>query len=389
MSSTTRYGLISADAHVFEPGDLFVSRLPAGLRDRAPELVTADGVSSWVVEGVGRAPLPASAVTGSGYNLPDGISAGAAFADIMPALYDPAERLKAQFADSVDAEVLYGFPYLWDAIKQSDDAELRLGCARAYNEWLSEFCSHAPERLFGVGRIPTSSVEDAAAEMRRCVEVLGLRGFVLDAWPDDAARATDPALDPIWAVAAETELPISLHYGLGEARSAPTAAIAAGMKPPASTEVIPMASAGVFERYPNLRIVLAHGDAGWSFHWLEFLDNTYQRQRHLELFKLPNADVYPSEYFRRHVWFTVQRDRAAVTNRQMLGKEHLMWASHFPLDSTDFPDNRRQAMQVTEELPADDRQAILADNAARLYRLAGYPPVDPPPFDQVERLVHI
>ena len=132
-----------------------------------------------------------------------------------------------------------------------------------------------------------------------------------------------------------------------------------------------MAAAGVFERYPNLRFVLAHGDAGWSFHWMEFLDNTYLRQRHLELFKLPNDEVYPSEYFRRHVWFTIQQDRSAVTNREMLGREHIMWASHFPLDTTDWPDNHQAAMLTTEEIPAEDRRALLADNTAKLYRLPG------------------
>jgi predicted TIM-barrel fold metal-dependent hydrolase len=122
---------------------------------------------------------------------------------------------------------------------------------------------------------------------------------------------------------------------------------------------------------------------------MEFLDNTYMRQRHLDLFKLPNPDVYPSEYVRRNFWFTVQHDRAAVTNRQMMGREHLMWASHFPLDATNWPDNRQQAMQVTEELPAEDRQAILADNVARLYQLPGYEPLAPPPYGSIERLVHI
>src|SRR6476661_9324930 len=97
------YELISADSHVLEPADLFATRLPSALRGQAPKLVSADGVSTWEVEGVGPVPLPASAVTGSGYDLPNGVSAGAAFDDVMPALYDPAERVKAQYADSVDA----------------------------------------------------------------------------------------------------------------------------------------------------------------------------------------------------------------------------------------------------------------------------------------------
>jgi predicted TIM-barrel fold metal-dependent hydrolase len=389
MTGTTRYELISADSHVLEPPDLFSTRLPAALRDRAPKLETADGVSQWVVEDVAPAPLPASAVTGSGYNLPGGVSAGAAFDDVMPALHDPAARLKAQYADSVDAEVLYGFPHLWDTIKQVSDPDLRTACAQAHNEWLSEFCAHAPDRLVGVGRIPTGSLEDATAEMQRIVDELGLKGFVLDALPEGFVSPADPRLDAIWEVASDSGLPITFHYGLGGARSAPTAAIAAGMKPPAADSILPMASGGAFERFPTLRMVMAHADAGWIFHWMEFLDNTYMRQRHLELFKLPNPDVYPSEYMRRHFWFTVQHDRAAVSKRAMMGLEHLMWASHFPLDAANWPDDREQAVQLTAELPADEKQAILADNVARLYQLDGYEPVLPPDFDAIERLVYI
>ena len=389
MNSTKGYELISADSHVLEPADLFATRLPSGLRGRAPKLVSSDGVSVWEVEGVGPVPLPASAVTGSGYDLPNGVSAGAAFDDVMPALYDPAERIKAQYTDSVDAEVLYGYPYLWDAIKQLDDADLRLACAQVYNDWIAEFCSHAPDKLIGVGRIPSAGIEAARDEMRRCVDDLGLKGFVFDAWPDDATGPADPALDALWDVANASGIPVSLHFGVGNARSAPPANIAAGLKPPAADVMLPLVSGDVFGRFPDLRMVMAHADAGWTFHWMEFLDNNYLRQRHLDLFKLPNPDIYPSEYMRRQFWFTVHQDRAAVTNRRMMGTEHLMWASHFPLDATNWPDNRQQAMKVTEEVSAEDRQAILADNVARLYQLPGYEPLGPSPYESIERLVHV
>jgi predicted TIM-barrel fold metal-dependent hydrolase len=177
---------------------------------------------------------------------------------------------------------------------------------------------------------------------------------------------------------------------LGTSRSAPTAGITAGMKPPMSEAALPMAASGVFDRFPNLRMVFAHGDAGWSFFWLEFFDNTYLRQRHLEFYKLEREDVFPSEYIRRHFWFTVQQDRSAVKHRNVFSTDHLLWGSHFPLDACDWPDDRSQAMRITEELPADDKHAILAGNTARLYRLPGYEEgLEPTPFEAVERLVHI
>ena len=50
---------------------------------------------------------------------------------------------------SVDAEVLYvGGPLL------TNDTELRLNSVRGYNRWLSDYASHAPDRLLGMAAIP-------------------------------------------------------------------------------------------------------------------------------------------------------------------------------------------------------------------------------------------
>jgi len=91
------YGLISADSHVFEPADLFEKRLPSHLRDRAPQVRDSNGGSAWFVEDVVPVPFPESAVTGSGYRVRDlsNPDRPVTVDEIMPALYDPAERIKA------------------------------------------------------------------------------------------------------------------------------------------------------------------------------------------------------------------------------------------------------------------------------------------------------
>jgi hypothetical protein len=164
MTDTRAYEAISADSHVLEPPDLFSSRLPASVRDRAPRLAAFEGGSAWFVEGSDPVTLPDTAVTGSAYRRHGAAPEGpVSFDDVLPALHDPAERLKAQVADSVDAEVLYPNPGLWDAIGLLDDAEVRLECVRAYNDWLADFVAHDPTRLVGVAKIPTTTPEDARA----------------------------------------------------------------------------------------------------------------------------------------------------------------------------------------------------------------------------------
>jgi predicted TIM-barrel fold metal-dependent hydrolase len=305
-------------------------------------------------------------------------------------MYNAAERLKAQDADSVDAEILYPSPDLWDAIGHLDDSDLKLACVRAYNDWIAEFSAHDPDRLIGLGKIPSTSPRDAEEELVRCVKELKLRGVILEAWPGEKSTGSDPTNDPFWATAHDAGVPVSIHYSISaEARSAPPSGITPGLRPPMADAALPMVASGVFDRFPDLKVVLAHGDAGWTMHWLEFTDINFIRHRHLAQYALANPDALPSEYIRRHFLFTIHQDRSAVRNRAKIGATHLMWASHFPLAAADWPDDRRQAMRLTEELPDHERRALLAENTARLYRLPGYEegPVDTP-LESFAKLVH-
>ena len=169
MNDKTDYGLISADSHVFEPADLFEKSLPAptfgiALRKWASRMAVVPG--SWRMSCRCRSPHRRSRDPVTRRPPPDP-DRPVTFDELMPGLYDPAERIKAQDADSVDAEVLYASPHLWDAIKQVDDAELRLACARVYNDWISEFCSYDPSRLIGVGKLPTSRDRGRPKELVR------------------------------------------------------------------------------------------------------------------------------------------------------------------------------------------------------------------------------
>jgi predicted TIM-barrel fold metal-dependent hydrolase len=392
MTDSPTYNVISADSHVLEPPTVF-AELPASMRDRAPKLAAYEGGSAWFVDGVEPVPLPPTAATGSGwYRAANGPLADSpvAWDAVLPALYDPAARVDAQWSDSVDAEFLYPSPGLWDAVKQLDDAPLKLALVRAYNDWIAEFCAFRPDRLFGLAKLPTTSVEDAQAELVRSVNDLGLKGAVLDSWPSGAPSGGNPADDPFWETVNDLGVPISFHLAVGAAAdTTPPSGIVPGLRPPMADALLPIVAAGVFDRYPDVRVVFAHGDAGWALHWMEFFDTNYVRHKHLSEYALQDPDAVPSEYMRRHAWFTFHQDRPAVKNRHRLGAVHLLWASHFPFDDSNFPDDRQQAMRVTEEVPEKDRTDLLAGNAARLYRLPGYE--DSFTSDEVaafEQLVH-
>jgi hypothetical protein len=127
--------VLSSDSHVFEPPDLWQTRIDRAFRDRAPRVERIDGGDYVVVEadqilsGIG---LISNA--GARFAAPETISAQGRFEDVHRGGYDPEQHLKDMELDGVAGEVLYpsqGLFYFKVA-----DPPLMSAIFRAYNDWL-------------------------------------------------------------------------------------------------------------------------------------------------------------------------------------------------------------------------------------------------------------
>src|SRR5579871_3020212 len=173
--------LISCDDHMDLgqlPADLWTTRLPVALRDRAPRVEERDGQAVWICDGKvwgswgGKPPA-----TGNQrpvkplYNSFD-----------RAGIYDQSERRPAVAAlrladmdrDGVKAQVIFG-PIFQIS---TEDPVLRAACYRVYNDWLLEFCQAAPERLIGVPMLPENP-DGATAELLRLAAKGGVRQVTL------------------------------------------------------------------------------------------------------------------------------------------------------------------------------------------------------------------
>src|SRR5437588_96917 len=179
---------ISADSHMAEPLDLWETRLPDRLKDRALR-------------------FPKLKLFETNHHL----RAGG---------WDPTERLKDMAFDGISAEVLY--PTLAKQAWTLGDPELEEACARVYNDWLIEFCSAAPDRLWGLCMLSLYDVDGAVAELERAKKA-GLRGANLPVGPDLEFPYSSDHYEPFWAAAQELGMSISLHInsGLGYSRKPP------------------------------------------------------------------------------------------------------------------------------------------------------------------------
>ncbi len=102
---------------------------------------------------------------------PEEMKGWARFEDLRKGGYDAAARLAEMDGDGVDAEVLYPTPGSSGAIIASQDVEYHPAMIRAYNDWVSEYVEHAPERFGGLAhRCPTAGSRRRWRELERVID---------------------------------------------------------------------------------------------------------------------------------------------------------------------------------------------------------------------------
>ncbi|HIM69966.1 MAG TPA: amidohydrolase [Gammaproteobacteria bacterium] len=364
--------IISADSHVFEPADLWHDRLDARFKDRAPRFIPnyqGQPGTYFVAEGVKPyriSKIAALAVKPEDLPKFDDASVN----DLQMGGWDPAARLRDQEKDGLCAEVIYATYSM--ILFGMQDTELQEACFRAYNDWLSEFCSHEPTRLIGLAQISIKNVDNAIKEMERCA-TLGLRGAMITAVPEEGIELSDARFTPLWRTAEELNFPISLHILTGSRtsyRRFDSSVFGTGfyMAIPHELQLTmtDLVVRGVLERHPKLNFVLAEADIGWIPHFLERLDKGYLRYSHLNQIFLEKK---PSQYFQSQVYSTFISDRVGVLTRDMAGIDTLMWSSDYPHTDSTWPNSRSVIDQNFQGVPNSDLLKMINGNVSRLYNI--------------------
>ncbi len=361
------YRLISADSHVNEPGDLWADRVPSAMRDRAPRIERFEEGDAWVIEGVDD-PINFGMNACAGLE-PEQMKGWMRFEDMRRGGWDPAARLEEMDRDGVDAEVMYPTPRLSGALVAHRDSEYHLAMVRAYNDWISEFVGHAPERFGGLAMLPNRGVEHAVAEIERVMDRPGMRGVVMGCYPH-GTLTLEPDDDKVWGVLAERRIPLGIHVSLTQSMPAAHRAKLPGYGRffDAPNRMIEMVFSGMFDRFPDLDVVFAEVDFGWVPYVREQMDNNYHRLEPVSRFGLSQT---PGEYIERHFHFGYMTDTFGLRNLGFVGAERVLWSSDYPHISADYPYSWRTIQASMAGLSAADRAAILHGNAQRLYGFGG------------------
>lgn len=241
--------------------------------------------------------------------------------------------------------------------------DLGLEIARVSNDALADFATTDPMHFVALGSVPLQDPGLAARELERVV-ALGLRGVEIP--PQVLGRGLDEKeFDPFFETAAALRVPVCIH----PFEASPSGSLARyGLSPlvggPCDTGLAAalLIFGGVFERHPNLRIVLYHG--GGVLPWLlGRLD-----KGHEVLPMARKAIPRPPSSYLDQLWFDtlVLREEALRFLVTALGAERLVLGSDYPLPlGPASPAAEVRAL----ELEPEQEHAILGGNACRLLSL--------------------
>lgn len=353
----------SADSHVVEPLDLWVQRLPAQLRARAPRIEEVDGRWVFMVEGMPPRRMGGPPADDDKDDAKEkkatGFRAGGS---------DPDKRKDDLDEDGVWGEVLYPTIALFGFM--IPDSELRWATARAYNDWLAETFAAASKRFAGAALIPVQEPDEAVREIER-VAGLGLRSIMLPMQPPAGAPYNTDRYDPVWAAAQAHGVPVSFHVGTGAnpvtergLGGAVINYVEVGLG--AQRTLAYLATSGVLERFPELHVVMVECGAGWLSWLLERMDEAFEEHAQWVNPKLAEP---PSFYVRRQGHVTFGNDAAGVVNREFTGVAPLLWASDYPHPEGTWPYTQQTLERIFAGVDAEPRRRITYETTAKLYGL--------------------
>ena len=384
MSTIFEKPIIDTDTHVTEPPDLWTSRMPKKFGQFVPHVKVhpKHGIEYWYLGD--KAVF--SAWGSANYGYPGGsLSIPPTRNQSHPGAWDANERLKYMDETGVWAQVLY--PNLGAVVMglyKNIEEEVKLGMIRAYNDFMIDFASAAPERFVPMAVLPLWDVDASVKELERAAKI-GHKGVLLSGAPHEHGwpYLSDRSWDPLWSAIRATNLPISFHVGGGDfaddffsagryktdgleanyIRSSTLAFLLVG------GQLADLLMSGVPQRFPELRFAVVESGIGHLNYCLESLDYHFNVA---ELWKKrPEFKEKPSETFKKQIFVNYWFERLDQFHIDKIGEDNIMFETDFP-HTTCLGGREAVAKALTNGLelqPDRVQDKILFANAAKLYNV--------------------
>lgn len=350
----------SCDAHVVEPGDLYLSNLPASLRKHALHVEHKDG---YHLSMVGDTVVHRMRLPKAGEDVIRIKRRGAHNLDL---------RLEDMALDGVDAELV--FPSIALAAHQIEDREAETATAQIHNDWIWNYFKGRLDTFVPNALLPVRNFDDTISELKRIASI-GFTAAMLPAvTPEGVPGYNSEKWDPVFALAGELGVTFTLHTSTGLKNlvfeRGPGGAVYNYTRQAwdAMSTITLLTAGGVLDRNPKAQVVFVESGASWLVGLAERMDETYVAHA---AYVQPKLSMLPSEIVARQVKCAFQTDRGCVAARNVLGHQTLLWASDYPHMEGTFPESRKVLERLFEgvEISETEKADIVGGTAARLFRL--------------------
>ncbi len=370
--------IIDVDTHYNEPHDLWTSRAPARLRDRAPRVRNVNGIDSWVVED-GSVLFPycgVCVIRGDGSKMYGELSLRD-FDEMHPGATDPRARLAWMDEHGIQAQVIYpnliGFS-IEAFLARITDSEMREFCIRAWNDYMGEVQAIGGGRLFPQALVPFWDPELAVREAIRAHEELGMTGLNVPSGSDayGVPSLSHPSYDPLWEVAQDRGMSINFHIGGGGVNATPWDMVSESARAASLTTVSISSNvrcltnlifSGLLDRFPRLNFVSVESGVGWIPFILELCEYQFDENR------VTGLELRPTEYFRRQIYASYWFEEDPTPAIEKLGADNVMFETDFPHPTCLYPGIHEHVEKSLAQVAPDTRRKILWENAARVYHV--------------------
>ena len=297
--------------------------------------------------------------------------------------FDPAEQLADLERDGVYGAVLIG---RISAIETGVPAEVDVAYCSVVNDWLAETWGPHLDRVAPGIYLPYKDVDACVKEVERCA-AMGMRPALL---PDGIFERPYHLAEwePLWEVCNSLKMPITMH--VGGLRNPPQ--IREGKLPfgPGQafvgwySQCVGMGEtlgwltfSGVFDRYPDLHIVMTEGYAAWLAFAIQFYDHHWSDSRFGKMSSMggglggmqPKLDAPPGYYLKRQAHATFMWDPLAIQAREITGNDCLLWGNDYPHNEGSFPYSQEWIDKQFSGVPEDEVDAMVRGNAARIFNI--------------------
>lgn len=297
------------------------------------------------------------------------MSSGPIAGPFVPKLLDIGkDRIAGMDADGVDMQILS----LSSPGVQTFDKEMGTALARLANDRLAAAIKAYPTRFAGLATFAPQDPAQAAKELQRAVTELKLNGALVNSHTHDE-YLDDPKFWAIFEAAEALDIPIYIHprepsAGLAKPLTMPGFTVGWGYAVETGTHALRLINAGVFDRFPKLKIILGHMGEGLPF-FLDRIDNRYRFETGIFARKQPLKRL-PSEYFRDNFLVTTSGMNYTAPLKatiDTLGVDRVLFAIDYPFE------DQPACVKAIEAIPLPDaeKKKICETNVRRAFKLPG------------------